>query len=151
MDEDRLRNLLRDFCDATGIVNPNSVVEERAVFVKGMDVSFETHEGDSDHFHIHFRFGAIMAGRALRVFRLMLEANLLVYAQDNGRFALDPDSSESVLMLRASFGPDTTGKWLSETLLHYAEHGMYWRNNILHGEDERFNGIASRDYQWICA
>ncbi|CAN5560374.1 CesT family type III secretion system chaperone [soil metagenome] len=149
MEADDLRDLLTDFCKTVGLPDALSVVARRMVYVKGMDVTFETLEGDAGHFQMYFRFGAIMAGRVLRVLRLMLEANLLVYAKDNGRFALDPDTGESVLMLRAAFGPQTNGQWLADTLAHYSEHGMYWRNNILDCPDEQFNGVASREYRWI--
>ncbi|RYX91570.1 MAG: molecular chaperone Tir [Comamonadaceae bacterium] len=149
MEADQLQALLTDFCDAVGLPDRVSVVAKRLVYVKGMDVSFETMEGDAGHFQMYFRFGAIAPGRALRVFRLMLEANLLVYAKDNAHFGMDPDTGESVLMLRAAFGPETNGQWLANTLAHYAEHGLYWRNNILDSPDEQFNGVASREYQWI--
>lgn len=149
MDADPLQALLGEFCDTVGLPDRAAVLAKRLVYVKGMDVSFETMEGDAGHFQMYFRFGAIAAGRALRVFRLMLEANLLVYAKDNAHFAVDPDTGESVLMMRAAFGPETTGQWLANTLAHYAEHGLYWRANILDAPDEQFNGVASREYQWI--
>lgn len=149
MEADDLGNLFSDFCQTVGLPDTLAILERRMIYVKGMEVSFETLEGDDGHFQMYFRFGAIVAGRVLRVLRLMLEANLLVYAKDNGRFAMDPDTGESVLMLRAAFGPEANGEWLADTLGHYAEHGMYWRDNILDCPDEQFNGVASREYQWI--
>ncbi len=119
-----LTDLLSDFCQCVGVPNALTVIERRMVQVKGMEVGFEAFSDDPDHFQIQFRFGAMAAGRTLRVFRLMLEANLLVYAKDNAHFALDPDTSESVLLLRAVFGGSTTGQWLADTLAHYAEHGL---------------------------
>jgi hypothetical protein len=146
-----LANLLSDFCQCVGLADASMVVGQRLVQVKGMEVGFESLSDDPDHFQIHFRFGAIAAGRALRVFRLMLEANLLVYAKDNAQFALDPDTGESVLLLRVAFGDSTTGQWLADTLAHYAEHGQYWKTNILSCQDEQFNGVASGQYQWLRA
>jgi hypothetical protein len=146
-----LTDLLSDFCQCVGLADVSTVIGRRMVQVKGMEVGFEALSDDPDHFQIQFRFGAMAAGRALRVFRLMLEANLLVYAKDNANFALDPDTGESVLLLRAAFGGTTTGQWLADTLAHYAEHGLYWKNNILSCEDEQFNGVASGQYQWLRA
>jgi Tir chaperone protein (CesT) family len=146
-----LTNLLSDFCQCVGLADASTVIGRRMVQVKGMEVGFEALSDDPDHFQIQFRFGAMAAGRALRVFRLMLEANLLVYAKDNAHFALDPDTGESVLLLRAAFGGNTTGQWLADTLAHYAEHGLYWKKNILSCDDEQFNGVASGQYQWLRA
>ena len=47
--------------------------------------------------------------------------------------------------------PDIDGPWLSETLTHYAEHGRYWRDHILHAPDEQFEAIAAGDYLWLRA
>jgi hypothetical protein len=146
-----LNDLLSDFCQCVGLADASTVIGRRMVQVKGMEVGFEALSDDPDHFQIQFRFGAMAAGRALRVFRLMLEANLLVYAKDNAHFALDPDTGESVLLLRATFGVTSTGQWLADTLAHYAEHGLYWKNNILSCQDEQFNGVASGEYQWLRA
>lgn len=144
-----LTHLLRDLCQCVGLPDPETVIARRMVQVRGMEVGFEVFDDAPDHFQIHFRFGAIAAGRALRVFSLMLEANLLVYAKDNAHFALDPDTAESLLLMRVAFSESTTGKWLADTLMHYAEHCKYWKNNILSCEDEQFNGVASGEYQWL--
>ncbi len=146
-----LTDLLSDFCRCVGLIDASTVIKQRMVQVKGMEVGFEALSDDPDHFQIQFRFGAMAAGRALRVFRLMLEANLLVYAKDNAQFAIDPDTGDSIMLLRAGFGTNTTGQWLADTLAHYAEHGLYWKNNILNCEDEQFNGVASGEYQWMRA
>jgi hypothetical protein len=146
-----LVDLLSDFCQCVGLPDASTVIELRMVQVKGMEVGFEVFDDDPDYFQIQFRFGSIAAGRALRVFRLMLEANLLVYAKDNAQFAMDPDTSDSVLLLRVPFAEQTTGQWLAETLSHYAAHVEYWKNNILSCEDEQFNGVASGEYQWLRA
>jgi len=146
-----LSDLLADFCRCVGLPDASTVVDRCMVMVKGMEVGFESLEDDENHFQIQFRFGSVTAGRSLRVFRLMLEANLLVYAKDNANFAIDPDTGVSVLLLRVPFGAGISGEWLAETLAHYAEHGLYWQNNILNCHDDLFNGVASGQYQWLRA
>ena len=146
-----LEYLLRDFCQCVGLPDAETVIARRMVQVRGMEVGFEVFDDEPDHFQIHFRFGSIAAGRALRIFSVMLEANLLVYAKDDAHFALDPDTAESLLLLRVAFCESSTGKWLADTLVHYAEHGQYWKNNILNCEDEQFNGVASGEYKWLKA
>jgi len=36
-------------------------------------------------------------------------------------------------------------------LSHYAEHGRYWRSNIIESSDEMFQGIVAGDYFWLRA
>lgn len=150
MSDKRLPELLREFCAVVGL-HPVDILRRRMVLVRGIEVAFSEQGEDPDHYYAIFRFGAVAAGRSLRVFRLMLEANLLVYARDDAAMAMDPDTGGVVLSVRAAYGNAAAGRWLADTLAHFAEHGMYWKTNILECPDEMFNGIASGEYQWIKA
>ncbi len=150
MNDDPLAPVLTDFCAEVGLPNAARVISRRMVQVKGMDVVFwHVEDDDPDHLYLHFQFGAIAAGRTLRAWRLMLEANMVIYAKDDARMAVDPDSGGVVLLVKVRLGPDITGRWLADTLAHYGEHGLYWQGNIFDCPDELFNGIASGAYQWI--
>lgn len=148
MADNRLQELLQDFCDTVGL-HPVEILRRRQVLVKGIDVVFAQPADDPDHFRVHFQFGAVAAGRSLKVFRLILEANVLVYAKEDAMMGMDPDTGGVVLMLRVAFG--VTGRWLADTLAHFAEHGLYWRNNILECPDPMLEGICSGFYVWIKA
>jgi hypothetical protein len=150
MSAEKLSILLTDFCETVGLYPPE-IVRRLQVQVKGMEVVFRCAEGDADHFYFAYQFGAIAAGRTLKVFRLMLEANVLVYAKDDAVLGMDPDTGGVVLSIRGSFGGETTGRWLADTLAHFAEHANYWKKNILDCVDEMFNGISSGQFQWIRA
>ena len=119
--------------------------------VKGLEVVFNSGDAKGGHFYFSYQFGAIAAGRTLKVFRLMLEANVLVYAKDDAVMGMDPDTGGVVLLVRGTFGPDITGRWLADTLAHFADHAIYWQKNILDCVDEMFNGISSGQYQWMRA
>lgn len=150
MSIDKLNQLLTDFCETVGLYPPE-IVRRAQVQVKGMDVVFRCNEGDDDHFYFSYQFGAIAAGRTLKVFRLMLEANVLVYAKDHAVLGMDPDTGGVVLSIRGVFGAQASGRWLADTLAHFAEHAIYWKNNILECIDEMFNGISSGQFQWMRA
>ncbi|MBP7565025.1 MAG: molecular chaperone Tir [Burkholderiaceae bacterium] len=150
MPDTRLNDLLQDFCSEVGL-HPPEILRRRKVLVKGIDVGFSELLEDPDHFYLAFQFGAIAAGRTLKAWRLMLEANVLVYAKDVAVMGMDPDTGGVVLTLRGAYGPQASGRWLADTLAHFAEHGVYWQNNILDCPDEMFNGISSGLYQWIKA
>ncbi|WPB57937.1 CesT family type III secretion system chaperone [Xylophilus sp. GOD-11R] len=149
-EEDKLTDLLREFCDTVGLYPPE-ILRRKQVQVKGMEVNFTRPAAGAEHFFFSYQFGAIAAGRTLKVFRLMLEANILVYAKDDAVIGMDPDTGGVVLSVRGTFGPGATGRWLADTLAHFAEHAIYWRKNILDCIDEMFNGISSGKYQWMRA
>ncbi len=132
-------------------LHPTEILRRQQVQVKGIDVMFSQLQDDDDHFYAAFQFGAVTAGRTLKVFRLMLEANVLVYAKDVALMGMDPETGGVVLSLRGAFGGATDGRWLADSLAHFAEHALYWQNNIIDCPDEMFNGVSSGEYQWIKA
>jgi hypothetical protein len=144
-----LAALLTDFCECVGLPTAG-VVEQRMVHVQGYDVRFEAYDDDEGHFQLSFLFGTTTPGRALVVFRLMLEANVLVYAKDAAQMGMDPDTGGVLLMMRVPF-ERASGSWLADQLAHYAEHATYWRENILKSTDEMFIGILTGDYVWLRA
>ncbi len=77
----------------------------------------------------------------------MLEANLLIYAQDQAQLGMDTGCV--VLIVRAPFADDLDGETLADMLSHYADHGRYWRQNIVKSSDERFEGIATGEFVWL--
>ncbi|PPT92360.1 4-hydroxyphenylacetate 3-monooxygenase [Xanthomonas theicola] len=96
-------------------------------------------------------FGMLPPGRTLQVFRLMLEANLSVYAQDQAQLGLEPLNGEAILIARVALDADVHGHWLAQLVLHYVQHGRYWRDTILACTDEMYAALCSGDYLWIRA
>ncbi|BBO59484.1 CesT family type III secretion system chaperone [Mycoavidus sp. B2-EB] len=151
MSVERYESLLGELCQAVGLPDLQHVLETRSIEVEGFDVQLEHIEEDPDAVYLNFHFGTVTAGRTLTVFRLMLEANLLIYAQDQAQLGLDPDSGGIILIVRVVMTDDVTGDWLADLLTHYAEHGRYWQKNIFESTDEMFEGIAAGQFQWIRA
>jgi hypothetical protein len=151
MSRERYVELVHEVCDVVGLPDADYVVETQTLEIEGFDVRLDHFENDPDSLYVCFHYGAITAGRTLVIFRMMLEANLLIYAQDQAQLGLDADTGSIVLLVHVPMGPEITGEYLADIFTHYAEHGRYWRNNILESGDEMFEGIASGNYMWLRA
>jgi Tir chaperone protein (CesT) family len=151
MSYERFTQLVTQLCEVIGLPDAAAVLERRVVEVEGFTVVLDHVENDPKAMYLQFDFGIATTGRTLRIFRLMLESNLLIYAQDQAQLGLDPDSGSVLLIMRVPFSKDLDGEWLSETLNHYAEHGRYWRTNMLEASDEEFDGLAQGNFAWIKA
>ncbi len=148
---DLFEALLRELCAVVGLPDAEQMLARRQLQVEGFDVLLDYLEDDPAAFYLYFQFGIVTAGRTLAIYRLMLEANLLIYAQDQAQFGLDSDTGGIVLLVRIGLTEDVTGEWLANLMVDYAEHGRYWRDQIAQSTDEMFEGISNGDYTWLRA
>lgn len=151
MSLERRNQLIRELCDLRGIGNADLVVERGVIAIDDFDVAIDFYKEDPAAIYVNFQFGIVSGGRTLRVFRLLLEANLSVYAQDQAQLGVEANTGGVVLIVRAVLEANTDGQWLVELIEHYVEHGRYWRENILLSDDEMFRHLANGDYIWIRA
>lgn len=147
--EERYVELVRALCSVLELPDAETVLDWRRLEYNGFAVRLEHFTDDADALYIQFDYGITTAGRTLSIFRLMLEANLLVYAQDQAQLGLDPDSGATQLIVRVPMFDDIDGVWLAQTLAHYAEHGRYWRDHLLQAPDEMYEAISAGDYLWL--
>jgi len=151
MSLERRNALIVELCQVLDIPDADGIVEAGVLQANGFDVAIDFFEEDADAIYLNFEYGIVSSGRTLRIFRLLLEANLMIYAQDQAQLGLDPDTGGIVLLLRVPLTEDVDGVYLGELLDHYAEHGRYWQNNILQSSDEMFDNLASGAFLWIRA
>jgi hypothetical protein len=151
MSIDFYTTLIRELCEAVCLPDAEWVLETRSIEVEGFDVRLDHFDNDPDALYVNFQYGGVVAGRSLTIFRLMLEANLLIYAQDQAQLGMDSDTGGIVLILRVPFADDLNGEVIADLLSHYAEHGRYWRQNIIESSDEMFEGIAAGEFMWLRA
>lgn len=149
MSSDRYTELIHEVCAIADIPDVKFVLQTRTLEVEGFEVRIEVFTNDPEAVYVNFHFGCVTAGRTLQVFKLMLEANLLIYAQEQAQLGLDGDTGGIVLLSRLPLTPDVTGEVVANLLTHYAEHGRYWRTSIIEASDEMFNGLANGDYRWL--
>ncbi|MET3824230.1 hypothetical protein ACVK00_004899 [Burkholderia sp. PvR073] len=143
--------VVRDVCGVVGLPDPDHVLSTRTIEVEGFEVQLDHFENDPQAMYVNFHYGTVSAGRTLVVFRLMLEANLVIYAQDQAQLGIDTDTGGIVLIVRLPLEHDVDGQVVADLLSHYAEHGRYWRSNIIESTDEMFEGIVAGDYFWLRA
>lgn len=151
MSYERFQSLVRELCQVCGLPDAESVLARGTIEIEGFDVRLANFENDPGAIYLNFEYGIVTAGRTLRIFRLLLEANLSIYAQDQAQLGLNSETGIIVLIVRVPMSDSIDGTWLAETLTHYVEHGRYWQNNILESTDEMFAGICAGDYFWIRA
>jgi hypothetical protein len=151
MSYERFSELVTALCEEINLPDAESVLKRRTIDAEGFDVLLDHVVEDPHAMYLQFDFGIPTAGRTLRLFRMMLESNLLVYAQDQAQLAINPDTGGAMLILRVPMDDDIDGAWLAETLAAYAQHGRYWRDNMSTGTEEMFEGIVSGDYAWVKA
>ncbi|MEN2470414.1 molecular chaperone Tir [Burkholderia stabilis] len=143
--------LIGELCTAVGLPDVDHVLQTRTIEVEGFDVRLDHFDNDQGALYVNFHYGTVTAGRTLTIFRLMLEANLLIYAQDQAQLGMDSDTGGIVLIVRVPFADDVTGETIADLLSHYAEHGRYWRQNIIESSDDMFEGIATGEFIWLRA
>ncbi|MEJ0003116.1 MAG: molecular chaperone Tir [Pararobbsia sp.] len=151
MSRERFVELIHEICDVVGLPDADYIVETQALEIEGFDVRLDHHESAPDSLYVCFHYGAVAPGRSLVIFRLLLEANLLIYAQDQAQLCLDSDTGSIVLLVHVPMSADVTGEYLADLFAHYASHGRYWKDNILESPDEMFEGIASGNFMWLRA
>lgn len=151
MSIERFAEVVRDACAVVGLPDAEHVLQTRMIEVEGFDVRLDHFDNDPEAMYVNFHYGTVTAGRTLVIFRLMLEANLLIYAQDQAQLGLDSETGGIILILRLPLTPDVDGTVVADTVSHYAEHGRYWRRNIIESTDEMFNAIVDGEYQWLRA
>ena len=133
------------------IPDVEAVLEHRTLAVEGFDVLVDHVDADPHALYLQFNYGIVSSGRTLKAFRLLLEANLMIYAQDQAQLGMDADTGGIVMIVRVEFGDEVGGEWLTGLLAHYAEHGRYWRDNIFQTDDDMFEQVANGSYLWIKA
>lgn len=152
----RFETLAAELCDVLGLPDVQELIEHRTIQIDGFEVYLHMPEPQSEEeaqeeaLYLRISYGLAPAGRTLTVFRLLLEANLSVYAQDQAQLGLN-DAGVIVLVVRVPLDDDVDGAWICDLLAHYAEHGRYWNNNIFIAHDEMFEGIATGNYLWLRA
>ena len=151
MSLERRNQLIRELCDLRGIGDAGRAIGGGVISSDAFDVAMDFYEEDPAAIYVYFQFGIVSGGRTLRVFRLLLEANLSVYAQDQAQLGVEAETGGVVLVVRGVLEANSDGQWLVELIEHYVEHGRYWRENILLSDDEMYRHLADGNYLWIRA
>jgi hypothetical protein len=151
MSSERYVELVYALCEAAKLADPEQALDDGCLDIAGFTVQLRYHENDPDAMYLNFDFGPIHTQRVLRVCRLMLEANMSLYAQDQAQFSMEPETGSMLLCVRVPMTDEIDGAWMAETCAHYTEHGKYWRDNLSDASDDMYNGLCDGNYMWIRA
>lgn len=151
MSYERYTDLVKQLCTTIGIPDAQAVIDRGVVEIEGYEVLITHYENDAAAMYMNMHFGIVTAGRTLRVFRLLLESNLTIYAQDQAQVGLNPDTGGVLLIVRIPMSDEVDGVWLADTFNHYVEHAKYWRESIVEATDEMFEGVCSGEFMWLRA
>ena len=89
MSLERRNELIRELCKLRGIGDAEHVVKTGVVNIDDFDIAIDFFQEDAAAIYVNFQFGVVSGGRTLRVFRLLLEATLSVYAQDQAQLGVE--------------------------------------------------------------
>jgi hypothetical protein len=151
MSTERFEELVHALCAATNLPDPELAVQNGFVEVDGFHIQLRYHENDPEAMYMNFDYGPIHTRRTYRVCRLMLEANMSLYAQDQAQFSMEAETETMLLCVRVPMTEEIDGAWMAETCAHYTEHGKYWRDNLSNASDDMYNGLCEGRYMWIKA
>lgn len=151
MSYERYTDLVKQLCTTVGIPDAQAVIDRGVVEIEGYEVLITHYDNDAAAMYMNMHFGIVTAGRTLRVFRLLLESNLTIYAQDQAQVGLNPDTGGVLLIVRIPMSDEVDGTWLADTFNHYVEHAKYWRESIVEATDEMFEGVCSGEFMWLRA
>lgn len=148
MSAERCGQLVMALCQAVGL-DAQAALERGAVEVDGFTIYTRYFETDPDAMYMNVDLGTVATSRVLRVYQLMLESNLTLYAQDQAQIGLDAETGIVLLCVRIPMTDEIDGAWMAETCAHYTEHGRYWRDNLSNASDDMFNGLCEGRYMWM--
>lgn len=149
MSRDKYVGLVKQLCEKLE-VSSDEVLARSALIYNGYEIQVTHNPGDANAMYLNFHFGIATAGRTQQVFKMMLESNHTLYAQDQALLGLTTHGG-LLLIVRVPMSDEVDGAWLLDTLVHYAEHGQYWLDNVHNTFDEEFIGLFRGQYAWMRA
>ena len=114
MSIERRDQLIREICTLRDVPGVDQVLARGELEIDSFDVAIDHFAEDGDAVYVTFQYGIVTAGRTLRVFRLLLEANLAVYAQDQAQLGLEVATGAIVLIARVALTDEVDGKFHQE-------------------------------------
>src|SRR5687768_15388535 len=132
----RHAELVYALCEATNLPDPQQALERGSLEVDGFQMQLRYYDNDPEAMYLNVELGLVATIRQLRVYQLMLESNLTLYAQDQAQIGLDPETGMVLLCVRVPMTDEIDGRWMAETCAHYTEHGRYWRDNLSNAHDD---------------
>ena len=129
--EPKFRRLIDEFCDFTGLEEPDAIAEGTSFNVDEVEcaVIYQSYIAP-EHIHCYIDFGHPPGDQLDVVYDHLLKANYLQFASTKSNFSLSPHTGHVILMTVIPLS-EATGKMLVDQLAHYAQQALSWRNTYL--------------------
>lgn len=127
--------LLADLCRQLRIADAAPLLRDGRLVVDNIETALAHEHGrDGEHLWMCVDFGAVPDDGALRVYRAMLQANLLAGGMERGMFTLQA-SGRVALVVRRPLTPEFDGERLARTLLGHADLAKGWIAGVVGAAD----------------
>lgn len=127
--------LLADLCRQLRIADAAPLLRDGRLVVDNIETALAHEHGrDGEHLWMCVDFGAVPDDGALRVYRAMLQANLLAGGMEMGMFTLQA-SGRVALVVRRPLTPEFDGERLARTLLGHADLAKGWIAGVVGAAD----------------
>lgn len=128
--EQKFRQLIDEFCDLTGLEDPDAIAEGTSFNVDEVEcaIIYQNHITPED-IYCYIDFGLPPGHRLNAVYDHLLRANYLQFASTKATFSLSPHTGHVILVIIVQLA-EATGKILAEQFSYYAQQALTWRDNL---------------------
>jgi hypothetical protein len=128
--EQKFRQLIDEFCDLTGLEDPNAIAEGTSFNVDEVEcaVIYQNHITQED-IYCYIDFGLPPGHQLNAVYAHLLKANYLRFASTRATFSLSPHTGHVILVVIVQLA-EATGNILAEQFSYYAQRALTWRENF---------------------
>lgn len=129
--EPKFRKLIGEFCDLTGLEEPDAIAEGTSFNVDEVEcaIIYQNHITPDD-IYCYIDFGLPRGHQLDAVYDQLLKANYLQFASTKATFSLSPHTGHVILVTVIRL-VEATGKMLVEKFSHHAQQSLAWREHFL--------------------
>jgi hypothetical protein len=128
--EPKFRRLIDEFCDFTGLEEPDAIAEGTSFNVDEVEcaIIYQSHITPED-IYCYIDFGLPPGHQLNAVYDQLLKANYLQFASTKATFSLSPHTGHVILVIVVQLA-QATGKILAEQFSYYAQQALTWRGHF---------------------
>jgi len=134
--EQGFRQLIKEFCDLTGLEEPDAIAEGKSFNVDEVECAIiYQHHIKPEDIYCYIDYGLPPGHHLPAVYDQLLKANYLQFCSTKAIFSLSPHTGHIILVADIQLA-EATGKLLVEQFSHHAQQALTWRDQFfLSGAD----------------
>jgi hypothetical protein len=128
--EQQFRQLVDEFCDLTGLDEPDAIMEGKSFNVDNVECAVIYHDHITpEAIYCYIDFGLPPVNQLNEVYNELLKANYLQFASIKATFSLSPHTGHVVLVTVIQL-IKATAKMLVDQFSHHAQQALAWRDHF---------------------